>query len=450
MVKRMGVKKVFLIVLMGGWIVGCSSLDRSDNETQSENPNQPPQPTEVHFLSTSNYWWDEEIFMKEYGEPLQKKYPHIIPKTIPLSKINQAIMDGLIAQRQPIDIILAANYSYLVYVKAYNLHTDIEPLIKQANIDLKRFSPEFIEMNKQLGDGKLVGLPLQDSPAQILYNKGIFDKFGLKYPPHDQWTWENMFDLANRITRMDGGTHYYGVRIHSTYFRRNPFALEYIDPATQKAKFNSDLGRRTAEMYLRQYELSDEPGLRPDGAKMFFEDRVLAMWMPLGATYNTPERYEGLDWDLAPVPIMPELGNASVPPYPDYMYLSNTSRNKDLAMQAMEFLTSDEFQLQNSRKGFVTPLTNPQIIEAFGQDPELFKGKNVSAMRPKKYAPASSYDLFTHQAAATTIVKHVNTVRYRQADINTALRLAEEEVNQFIKDKLAAEAKQGAIGQDRE
>src|SRR5690606_18356610 len=123
---------------------------------------------------------------------------------------------------------LAANASYLVYVKNYGLQMDIEPLIKEYNIDLNRFSPEFLEMNRKLDDGKIIGLPLQDSATQIYYNRAIFDKFGLDYPPHDRWTWDEMYDLANRVTRMDGDKHYYGVRIHATYFRRNQFAMEYV------------------------------------------------------------------------------------------------------------------------------------------------------------------------------------------------------------------------------
>ncbi|MFB9756325.1 ABC transporter substrate-binding protein [Paenibacillus hodogayensis] len=394
----------------------------------------PQEPTEVYFLSTSTYWWDEATFMKEFGEPLQKKYPHIIPKTVKLTGMNTKVMEGLIAAKQPIDVILAANASYLLYLKPYELSSDIEPFIKQNKVDLNRFTPEFIDMNRKLGDGKLIGLPLQDSPTQILYNKGIFDKFGVPYPPHDQWTWDEMFALASKVTRMDDRNQYYGVRMHSTFFRRNPYSLEYVDPKTNKAIFNNDVGKKVAEMYLKQYEKSDIPGLAPDGAKMFFEDRVLAMWMGLGASYNTPERYIGLDWDMAPIPVLPERGPVSVQPYPDYMYLSSTSKQKELAVQAMEFFTSDSFQMERSKNAYTTPLKSSQIKAAFGQNAELFNGKNVSAMSPLKYAPVTTYNQYTNQAAATIIPKHINDVRDGKTDINSALRQAEEEVNKYIEE----------------
>lgn len=419
-----------------GLLAACGGSKSGEEELKT--PAVLQEPTEVYFLSTSTYWWDEATFMKEFGEPLQKKYPYIIPKTINLAAANTKAIEGLIVNKQPIDVILSANYSYLAYIEPYNLSMDIEPLIKQNNVDLNRFAPEFIDMNRTLGNGKLIGLPLQDSPTQIIYNKGIFDQFGVSYPPHGQWTWDEMYALANKVTRMDSGKQFYGVRLHNTFFRRNPFSLEYVDSKTNKAIFNNDQGKKMIEMWLRQYELSDTPGLATDGAKMFFENRNLAMWIPGSQTYNTPDLYKGLEWDLAPAPVLPEKGNIGFQPYPDYLFVSNISKNKELAMKAIEYFTSDTFQMERSKNAWATPLKNSQIKAAFGQNSELFKGKNISAMSPAKYAPAASYNKFTQQAGAIILPKHINNVRDNKTDINSALRAAEEEENKYIEDNLKA------------
>lgn len=415
-------------------LAACGGSKPSEGEQKTTVT--PQEPTEVYFLSTSTYWWDEATFMKEFGEPLKSKYPNIIPKTINLAAANTKAIEALIANKQPIDVILSANYSYLAYIEPYNLSMDIEPLIKQHKVDLNRFAPEFIDMNRTLGGGKLVGLPLQDSPTQIIYNKGIFDLFGIAYPPHDQWTWDEMYALANKVTRMDNGKHYYGVRIHNSFYRRNPYSLEYVDPKTNKAIFNNDLGKKMTEMWLRQYEKSDSPGLVSDGANMFFKDRNLAMFIPGASSYNTPELYVGLDWDMASAPVLPERGNVGFQPYPDYLFVSNISKHKDLAMKAIEYFTSDSFQMERSRNTWVTPLKNSEIKAAFGQNSELFKGKNISAMSPAKYAPAASYNKFTQQAGASILPKHINNVRDNKTDLNSALRAAEEEENKYIEANL--------------
>jgi hypothetical protein len=63
-------------------------------------------------------------------------------------------------------------------------------------------------------------------------------------------------DTAKKLTRLDGGVQYYGVRMHDTYFRRNPYSLTFVDPKTNQTAFNNDTGKKVIELYLRQFELS--------------------------------------------------------------------------------------------------------------------------------------------------------------------------------------------------
>jgi hypothetical protein len=88
--------------------------------------------------------------------------------------------------------------------------------------------------------------------------------------------------------------------------------------------------------------------------------------------------------------------------------------------------------MERSKNAYTTPLKSSQIKAAFGQNAELFNGKNISAMSPLKYAPATTYDQYMNQAAAIIIPKHVHNVRDGKTDLNSALRQAEEEVNQYI------------------
>lgn len=429
-----------LCVIAAAGLAACSSGRPTTGEGIAVPPEQPEaKPTELYFFSVGSAWWNEEAFMKDYGDAIRKKFPHIVPKTVSLPGTGMTVkeMDNLIASKQPLDVILSANASFQQYVKAYQLQMDIEPLVRKHNIGLQRFAPEMLDLNRNLDGGKLTGLPFRENATQMYYNKAIFDKFGVTYPPHDRWTWEQMYELAGKLTRIDSGTQYYGVRIHNTYWRRNPYSLNYIDLKTNKAIFNNDIGKKTVELYLRQYERSDPPGLTADPAKLFFEDRTLAMFMPLSAAYTAAQRFAGLDWDLAPAPYLPEKENVVLPPYADYLYVSNTSGNKDLAMQVIDYLTSEPYQLEQSQNGFVSPLNSKQIADEFGKNVELYKGKNIRAMKPEKYAPAPVYEQFNHQAGAVILPKHVNQVRDGKTDINSALRAAEEESNKYVEAQLA-------------
>ena len=423
-----------MLVLLALLLAACNKGDKPSAEQEEE----PTEPVELVFFSVGNiHWWDEQLFMEYYGEPIRKKFPYIIPKTLTMQTTDTKVMNELMAVGQPIDIMLAANASYLSFIKPFDLHTNIEDLVKKHEVDLSKFVPEYIEMNRKLNNGVLTGLPLREMPTQLLYNKGIFDKFGVPYPPHDKWTWDEMFELAKKLNRVDGGTQYYGVRMTTSFFRRSPYSIDFVDQRTNKAIFNNESAQKMLNLYLRTFEGSDPNGLKADPAKLFFETRVLAMFIPVVALYATPERYVGLDWDIAPVPYLPEKGNVGMQPYPDYLYVSKISKHPDLAMKVIDYLTSETFQLQNAENGQGVPaLKDRNILKAFGQKSGMFVGKNVNAMVPEKYAPPAVYDDFNNRAASTILPKYANQVRDGQVDVNTALRLAEEETNRYIAEQL--------------
>lgn len=410
--------------------------------TLVEQPNTPKEPTELVFLSVGNIVWiKEDVFMEHYGDPIRKKFPHIIPKTIAMDAFDTDTMNILLTNKEPIDVMLAANRSYFLYIKPYDLQTNIEPLIKQYNIDLTRFHPEFIEMSEKLGEGMVVGLPMSETAAQIIYNASIFDKFGVDHPPHDKWTWDEMYSLAKKITRVDGDVQYYGIGIDFSYLQRNPYSIDYVDTKTNKAIYNNDVAKKMINLFLRQFEGIEGAVNATNGANLFFNDRTLAMLMPGSALYPQPERYVGMEWDLAPIPNLPEMGDVSFQPYPNYLYVSKTSKQPDLAIQVIDFLTSESFQMEYSRQGLgVTPLKNPEIIKVFGQESEVFAGKNVSALLPTKYAPPAGVNLFSIDISLQFLNPGILKIISGEIDLNTALRDAEERSQKYIDERIAAGA----------
>ena len=139
----------------------------------------------------------------------------------------------------------------------------------------------------------------------------------------------------------------------------------------------------------------------------------------------------GLDWDVAQYPSYPEkpntYGNASV-------YTANItaqSKNKEQAFRVLEVLVSDEFQTARAKTGSVTVLKNPAVKQAFGADMDFLKDKHVEGIfksLPVKYPIASEY-----RSKAEAIVKaKFSAYAADQIDVNTALRQAEEEINQMI------------------
>jgi multiple sugar transport system substrate-binding protein len=60
------------------------------------------------------------------------------------------------------------------------------------------------------GDGRIAGLNTAVEATLLFYNKDVFDRAGVPYPPTDPaqaWTWEQFVDAAKRITTDAQGKH---------------------------------------------------------------------------------------------------------------------------------------------------------------------------------------------------------------------------------------------------
>lgn len=107
-------------------------------------------------------------------------------------------------------------------------------------------------------------------------------------------------------------------------------------------------------------------------------------------------------------------------------------------MNIIKSITSDEFQLDLSKKGKAIPvLNNPDIIKAFGQESE-FKGKNLQAFfyHKKTAAPVlrTKFDGMVEKELGNVLP----LVMTGEMDVNTALRTAEEAANKAMDTAKAA------------
>jgi multiple sugar transport system substrate-binding protein len=93
---------------------------------------------------------------------------------------------------------------------------DLTPLIVDTNFDLTQFNPELVNIYKT--DEGQVGLPFAVFPAAVFYNKKIFDRAGLAYPPASygemytmpdgtkvEWNWDTLTQIARLLTLDQSG-----------------------------------------------------------------------------------------------------------------------------------------------------------------------------------------------------------------------------------------------------
>jgi multiple sugar transport system substrate-binding protein len=296
--------------------------------------------------------------------------------------------------------------------------------------------------NKEKG-GAIWAIPSFMSPSPLYYNKDIFDKFGVAYPK-DGMTWDDVYELAKKVTRKDGDRQYYGLFLSIQHvIRRNQYSLNVIDPATETAAFNTDQWKKVFEQAAQFYKI---PGMDMTSSKAkltfqrdsFTKDRTVAMWLPV-STLHTEAELQGMNWDVATFPVYKDRPDAGPQPYPVGFFVTTSSKHKDEAFQVAAYMASEEYQLKWIKQGeFLTALKSDALRNAFGQDTAMYKGKNTKAMLPAKYASASAITKYNGDAEGQ-LTSAFTKIILNQNDINTALRDAEEATNKKIQEKKAAE-----------
>jgi multiple sugar transport system substrate-binding protein len=143
-----------------------------------------------------------------------------------------------------------------------------------------------------------------------------------------------------------------------------------------------------------------------------------------------------MNWDVATYPIFKEApGIGSV--YDNiFINVTSTSKHQDDGMRVVEAVASSENQLAMSKYGFAPALSNPEIVKPFGVDQPALKGKHLEALFKIKGANSpelTKFDPIVRTELNNAMARIVN----EGADVNTALRQAEESANS----KIEADAK---------
>lgn len=77
---------------------------------------------------------------------------------------------------------------------------------KDGSVDLSKYYEGVKDLYTR-NDGKVFALPKDHDTIALLYNKAIFDKYGVEYPT-DAWTWDDMYEAAKKITEDSKGDVY--------------------------------------------------------------------------------------------------------------------------------------------------------------------------------------------------------------------------------------------------
>jgi multiple sugar transport system substrate-binding protein len=379
----------------------------------------------------------DEEFNKYFVEPIKKRYPNITLQLVRNSP--DSTPEKLVASGTFPDLIFCGNNS-LLPLGDLQIPLDLTALAKSHSTNLQAIDADSVTALRSYSEkNELFGLPLFDNYFATFYNKDIFDKFGVSYPK-DNMTWEDMLELAKRLTRNVDGVQYRGFDPGNVNTLASSYGLPFVDLKTMKTPINTDQWKKVFNYYNDVYQI---PGNFPNskaygkGRDSFIMDKNLAMDSNFGSEVTgllqqLQDKGTPMNWDIATYPVFKDHPGFTHEVDVHMLAVSTSSKYPDDAYNVISYLaTNKDVQMSISKDGNVATLNDPSIRQHFGEDKSVLKGKNVKALftlKPAKFHKATAYDGIPRKVLGAQIKSVID----KKTDVNTALRTAEEEANQQL------------------
>lgn len=234
-------------------------------------------------------------------------------------------------------------------------------------VDASNYS-EIAVANATGSDGKIYGVPKDKDIIGLLYNKELFDAAGVAYPD-DNWTWEDLESASAQIYEKTGK---YGYMAYShdqigywnfVYQNGGQILSDDGTEAYYTQKATADAMKYYVELQKNDWCPTQEQFANTGAAEMFFSGEGAMYYAGNWDLINLCTTYEDMNgkWDVAVLPMCPNPaageGRASISNSVSYA-TSAKGKNKDLAMDFLAFLGSEEAQKIQGESGAAIPAYN--------------------------------------------------------------------------------------------
>lgn len=257
---------------------------------------------------------------------------------------------------------------------------------KDDSTDMSKFYQGIVDLYTR-SDGKIFALPKDHDTICLLYNKAIFDQYGVDTPTAD-WTWEDMYEAAKKITEASNG-EVYGMAMNTSnnqdgwYNLVYDYGAEIITEDHKGTTIGSDEGKAGMEMVRKLISVgAPQAVVAETGTDSLFMSGKCAMitqgsWM-INSFYKA-ENHADYFWSLLPYADVNGNGQCDDGErqscYNGLGWAASAgTSNPDACYSLISYLCSEESQIKQAELG-ITMAGMEGVSEAFGS---AFEGMDVS------------------------------------------------------------------------
>ena len=262
-------------------------------------------------------------------------------------------------------------------------------IAKDDAIDLANYYEGVVELYNRDDNGSQYALPKDHDTIALLYNKAIFDKYGVEYPT-DDWTWEDVRDAATKISEAGKADGIYGYAINTSNNQDGWYNIIYdyggqvITEDHKGTTIGSDEAKAGMEMLRQILEVAaPQTVVAETGTDSLFNSGLTAMitqgsWMI--NTFYKAEHHDDYAWAMLPYADVNGNGQCDKGErYSAYNGLgwaaaANTA-DPDAAYSLISYFCSEKAQKEQAALG-VTMGGMKGVSEDFAN---AFEGMDVSA-----------------------------------------------------------------------
>ena len=253
-------------------------------------------------------------------------------------------------------------------------------------IDLNNYYEGIVDLYTR-DDGNVYAVPKDHDTIALLYNKAIFDKYGVAYPT-DNWTWEDAYNAAKEITeKSEGAVYGYAVNTSNNqdgwYNVVYDYGAQLITEDHKDTTIDSAEGKAGMEMVRKILTVAAPQSVVAEtGTDSLFQSDKVAMitqgsWM-INSFYKA-EHHDDYKWAL--LPYADVNGNGQAEPEERWSCYNGlgwaaafNTANPDAAYSLISWFCAKEQQIKQAELG-VTMAGMEGMSEAFGN---AFEGMDVS------------------------------------------------------------------------